>query len=152
MDAESPAQRERIILKAEATSAYRAMAAFDRSIELDPSLRELVKIRASQLNGCAYCIDMHTRAARQAGETEQRLYALAAWRESPLFSQRERTALELTDAITRLSDQGVPDPVYERAAAEFAPGELANLIFAITAINAWNRIAVTSRKMFAESS
>jgi AhpD family alkylhydroperoxidase len=152
MDAESAAQRERIILKTEATNAYRAMAAFDGSIELDPSLRELVKIRASQLNGCAYCIDMHTRAARKGGESEQRLYALSAWRESPLFGRRECTALELTDAITRLSEQGVPDPVYDRAAAEFAPGELANLILAITAINAWNRIAVSSRMVFAESS
>ena len=150
MDAGSAERRERIVLREEATNAYRAMAAFDRSIELDPSLRELVKIRASQVNGCAYCVDMHTRAARKGGESEQRLYALAAWRESPLFSQRERTALELADAITRLSEQGVPGPVYERAASEFAPGELANLILAITAINAWNRIAVSSGMVFAE--
>lgn len=123
---------------------YRAMAAFDRSIELDPSLRELVKIRASQINGCAYCIDMHTRAARKAGESEQRLYALAAWRESPLFSARERAALELTDTITRIADQGVPDTVYARAASQFAADELAQLILAIVAINAWNRVAVSS--------
>src|SRR5664279_6131960 len=96
MDAESAAQRERIILRTEANNAYRAMAAFDGSIELDPSLRELVKIRASQVNGCAYCIDMHTRAARRGGESEQRLYALAAWRESPLFSQRVEALLALT--------------------------------------------------------
>jgi AhpD family alkylhydroperoxidase len=139
---------ERISLVEEARGAYRAMAAFDRSIELDPALRELVKIRTSQLNGCAYCIDMHTRAARKAGESEQRLYALAAWRESPLFTTRERAALELTDAITRIGERGVPDELYERAAAEFAPGELANLILAITAINAWNRIAVASGMIF----
>ena len=144
-------RRERISIKGEAPAAYRGMAAFDRSIELDPALRELVKIRSSQLNGCAYCIDMHTRAARKAGESEQRLYALAAWRESPLFTPPERAALELTDAITGIAEDGVPDPVYERAAAEFAPGELANLILAITAINAWNRIAVISGKVFAQT-
>lgn len=137
-------RRERISLVAEARGAYRAMGAFDRSIEFDPALRELVKIRASQLNGCAYCIDMHTRAARKAGESEQRLYALAAWRESPLFTPRERAALELADAITRIGERGVPDDLYECAAAEFAPSELANLILAIAAINAWNRIAVAS--------
>jgi AhpD family alkylhydroperoxidase len=135
---------QRIDLKATAPAAYRAMAAFDRSIELDSALRELVKIRASQINGCAYCIALHTRDARKAGEGEQRLYALAAWRESPLFTERERTALELTDTITRIGESGVPDAVYERAASEFSTAELANLIFAITAINAWNRIAVTS--------
>ncbi|HEY5195282.1 MAG TPA: carboxymuconolactone decarboxylase family protein [Solirubrobacteraceae bacterium] len=142
---------QRINLKATAPDAYRAMAAFDGSIELDPALRELVKIRASQLNGCAYCIALHTRDARKAGESEQRLYALAAWRESPLFTERERTALELTDAITRIGESGVPDAAYERAASEFSAAELANLIFAITAINAWNRIAVSSGLVFADT-
>ena len=151
MDTTTVEQRERVSLAGEAPAVYRAMAAFDRSIELDPALRELVKIRASQLNGCAYCIDMHTRAARKAGESEQRLYALTAWRESPLFTPRERAAFELTDAITRIGERGVPDAVYARAAAKFAPGELANLILAITAINAWNRIAVSSGMVFAES-
>jgi AhpD family alkylhydroperoxidase len=141
-------RRERVSLVEQTNGAYRAMAAFDRSIECEPALRELVKIRASQLNGCAYCIDMHTRAARQAGESEQRLYALAAWRESPLFNPRERAALELTDAITKIGERGVPEDLYERAAAEFAPSELANLILAITAINAWNRIAVASGMTF----
>jgi AhpD family alkylhydroperoxidase len=144
-------QRERISLRGEAPSAYRAMAAFDRSIELDPSLRELVKIRASQLNGCAYCIDLHTRQAREAGESERRLYALAAWRESPLFTERERAALELTDAITRIGERGVPDAVYESAETQFAAAELANLMLAITAINAWNRMAVSSGMVFDES-
>ncbi|HEY1458301.1 MAG TPA: carboxymuconolactone decarboxylase family protein [Solirubrobacteraceae bacterium] len=125
------------------------MAAFDRSIVFDPPLRELVKIRASQINGCAYCIDMHTRAARGAGESEQRLYALAAWRESPLFSERERAALELTDAITNVGDGGVPEELYDRVQAHFSAGELANLILAISAINAWNRIAVSSAMVFA---
>jgi AhpD family alkylhydroperoxidase len=142
---------QRIDLKAATPEAYRAMAAFDRSIELDSALRELVKIRASQLNGCAYCIALHTRDARKAGESEQRLYALAAWRESPLFSERERAALELTDTITRIGDGGVSDEVYGRAASEFSAAELANLIVAITAINAWNRIAVTSGLVFADA-
>jgi AhpD family alkylhydroperoxidase len=151
MDITTAEHHERISLNAEAPGAYRAMAAFGRSIELDSALREPVKIRASQLNGCAYCIDMHTRAARKAGESEQRLYALAAWRESPQFTSRERAALELTNAITRIGESGVPDDVYERAAAEFAPGELANLILAITAINAWDRIVVSSGMIFTET-
>jgi AhpD family alkylhydroperoxidase len=142
---------QRVNLKAMAPDAHRAMAAFDGSIELDSALRELVKIRASQLNGCAYCIALHTRDARKAGESEQRLYALAAWRESPLFTERERAALELTDVITRIGERGVPDAVYERAVSEFSAVELANLIFAITAINAWNRIAVSSELVFADT-
>ena len=141
---------ERISLRDEAQTAYRAMAAFDRSVELDSALHELVKIRASQLNGCAYCIEMHTKAARGAGESERRIYALSAWRESPLFTERERTALELTDAITDISRGGVEDAVYHRAEAEFVPSELANLILAITAINAWNRIAVSTAMTYAD--
>lgn len=140
----------RIDLLKEARDAYRAMAAFDRSVEFDPALRELVKIRASQINGCAYCVDMHTRAARRSRETEQRIYALAAWRESPLFSARERIALELTDAVTKVADGGVPDGLYRRAADEFSSGELANLILAISAINAWNRIAVSTAMVYGE--
>jgi AhpD family alkylhydroperoxidase len=141
---------ERVDIHGEASGAYRAMAAFDHSIELDPALRELVKIRASQLNGCAFCIDMHTRSAREAGESERRLYALAAWRESPLFSARERAALDLTDSITQVSRSGVPDTVYATAAEHFDSCELANIILAIVAINAWNRIAVSSAMVFTE--
>jgi AhpD family alkylhydroperoxidase len=141
----------RVDVRALAGAAYRAMAAFDSSIEFDPPLRELVKIRASQINRCAFCIDMHTRAARAAGESERRLYALAAWRESPLFSTGERAALELTDAISNVSATGVPNDVYQRAAGHFSDGELANLILAISAINAWNRIAIASAMVFAES-
>ena len=152
MDVVASEQRGRLNLRKETFEAYRAMAAFDRSIELDPTLRELVKIRASQINGCAYCIDMHTRAARKAGESEQRLYALAAWRESPLFTPRERAALQLTDAVTKIADDGVPDTVYQHAADVFSTGELANLILAITAINAWNRIAVSSGMLYTEPS
>lgn len=126
------------------------MAAFDRSIEFDPALRELVKIRASIVNGCAFCIDMHTRDAREAGESEQRLYALAAWRESPLFSDRERAALNLTDTITNVSRAGVPDEAYLEAAEHFQADHLAQLILAIVAINAWNRIAIASAMIFTE--
>lgn len=139
---------ERVDIPARARDAYRAMAAFDRSIELDPALRELVKIRASQINGCAYCIELHTRDARKAGESERRIYALSAWHESPLFSDRERAALALTDAITRIADAGLSEAVYEQAAEHFDEQELANLILSITAINAWNRIAISSGIVF----
>ena len=145
MDSESAA---RVDVRAVAPEAYRAMAAFDRSIDLDPQLRELVRIRVSQLNGCAFCIDMHTRTARAEGESEQRLYALAAWRESPLFDGRERAALELAEAITLISHDGVPEETYARAAKHFDSAELANLILALTAINSWNRIAVSSKMIF----
>ena len=135
----------RVTAKRHAPDTYRAMAAFDRSIRLDERLRELVRVRTSQINGCAYCIELHTRSAREQGETEQRLYALAAWRESPLFSERERAALALADAVALIGEAGVPDDVYDAAAAAFGEEELAHLIMALVAINAWNRIAVTSR-------
>jgi AhpD family alkylhydroperoxidase len=128
-----------------APAPHRALVALSKSIELDPTLRELVNLRASIVNGCAYCIDTHTKDARQAGESEQRLYALAAWRDSPLFSDRERTALALTDAITLISDEHVPHAVWDEAAAVFSEDELAQLLWAITAMNAWNRIAIATR-------
>ena len=102
-------------------------------------------MRASQLNGCAFCIDMHWQDARAAGEREDRLYALDAWRESPLFSPRERAALELCEAVTLVSETHVPDDVWERAAAAFESDELAQLVFAIAAINAWNRLMISAR-------
>jgi len=145
-----PHDHERIDIAGNARDAYRAMAAFDRSIELDPALRELVKIRASQINGCAYCIELHTRDARKAGESERRIYALSAWHESPLFSDRERAALALTDAITRIAHAGLPEAVYEQAAEHFDEPELASLILAITAINSWNRIAISSGIVFTD--
>ncbi len=148
--ATASSEHERVSVKDEALAACRAMAAFDRSVDFDTRMRELVKIRASQLNGCAYCIGMHTRAARELGESEQRLYALSAWRESPLFTDRERAALQLTDAITMLAEDGVSHHVYQRAATEFAAEELANLILAIAAINAWNRIAVSTGMVFTD--
>jgi AhpD family alkylhydroperoxidase len=113
--------------------------------DIDPRLRELIRIRASQLNGCAYCIDMHTKDARAIGETEQRIYGLAAWAETPYFTARERAALAFTEAVTRLADTHVPDQAYSDVAGEFSPQEIGALVSLIVAINAWNAIAVTTR-------
>ena len=126
---------------------YEAMAALDRRISLEPHLRELVKLRASIINGCAYCVDLHSQAARRFGESNRRVAAVAAWRESPFFTVRERAAFALTDAVTLISQDGVSDEVYAAAAGQFDSAELAELIFAITAINAWNRIAVATRML-----
>ena len=112
---------------------------------IERPLNDLVKIRASQINGCAYCIDMHTKDARLAGETEQRIYALSAWRETPFFSERERAALEWTEAVTRLADSHVPDDLFERVKAEFSEDEIVALTFAVVVINSWNRLAVSFR-------
>jgi AhpD family alkylhydroperoxidase len=112
---------------------------------LEPSLFELVKIRASQMNGCAYCIDMHTKDARLRGETEQRIYALNAWRETPFFTDRERAALEWTEAVTRVGDTHVPDEIYRQAAAQFSDDELVALTMGVAVINSWNRIAIAFR-------
>jgi AhpD family alkylhydroperoxidase len=137
----------RLELAKHARPAYRAMVALDSAIALDSSLRDLVSLRASILNGCAYCVDMHTLDARHRGETEQRLYAVAAWHEAPFFTDRERAALLLTDAITLVADGHVPPDVFELARAEFEDDELAELIWAITAINAWNRVAIATRML-----
>jgi AhpD family alkylhydroperoxidase len=112
---------------------------------LEPSLIQLLYTRASQLNGCAYCIDMHTRDARAAGETEQRLYALSAWRETPFFTLRERAALAWTEALTNIQQGHAPDEIYGQARSEFDDSELVKLTLAITHINAWNRIAIAFR-------
>jgi AhpD family alkylhydroperoxidase len=126
----------------------KAMNAFDaasRQTTIETSLLELVRLRASQLNGCAYCVDMHSRDAREAGETEQRLYAVPVWRETPLFSDRERAALELTESATRLTEGGVSDEVWARATKHFDDVQLAELIWVITVINAWNRLGAAAR-------
>ena len=130
----------------------RAMSHLDRAATkeldaagIDPLLRELVRIRASQLNGCAYCIDMHTKDARAAGETEQRLYALPAWRETPFFTNRERAALALTEDVTLMAADHVPAAAYDAAAEQLTPGEVAALLSLIITINAWNAIGVTTR-------
>ena len=114
---------------------------------LDRAVAELVRVRASQLNGCAYCVDMHTRDALAAGESDRRLYATAAWRESPLFSERERAALALTEAVTLIAERDV-DVAYEAAAEHFPPDELAALLYAIVTINGWNRLAVATHMIF----
>jgi AhpD family alkylhydroperoxidase len=142
----STVEAERMNIGREAPALARALVALEREIRIDPALRELVKLRASILNGCAYCIDMHTKDARKAGESEQRLYAIAAWHEAPFFSERERAALALTDAVTLIAETHVPAAVYDEAARHFDPEELAHLIWQIAAINAWNRTAVATRQ------
>ena len=135
----------RIDVARAARAPYRAMNAVDDAVELDPSLRDLVCLRASILNGCAYCVDMHTKDARKRGESEQRLYAVAAWHETPFFDERERAALALTDAVTLVADGHVARDVWNEAAAHFDEEALAHLLWAIIAINAWNRLAVATR-------
>ena len=114
---------------------------------LDAPLLELVKMRASQLNGCAYCLDMHSKDARAAGETEQRLYALNAWRETPFFDARERAALAWIEAVTLVSNAHVPDGVYDEAKAHFSEKELVDLTYLAATINAWNRLAIALRSV-----
>jgi len=142
----------RLDFEAHAADFARAMAHLDHSatkqldkVEFDQLLRELVRIRASQINGCAYCIDMHTKDARAAGESEQRLYALSAWRETPFFTDRERAALAFTEAVTLLADDHVPTDAYEAVAGHFTEDEIAALISLIVTINAWNAIGVSTR-------
>lgn len=112
---------------------------------LEKTLYELVKIRASQINGCAYCLDMHTKDARKTGETEQRLYALSAWRETPFYTERERAALEWTEALTLISETDVPDAIYDSVRKHFDEKEMVALTMAIVAINGWNRLAISFR-------
>jgi AhpD family alkylhydroperoxidase len=123
----------------------RAMAALEREIKVEPVLRELVKLRASILNGCAYCIDMHSKRARKAGESEQRIYSIAAWQDAPFFSERERAALALTDAVTLVAETHAPAEIYENAARYFNSEELAHLIWQIATINVWNRVTIATR-------
>jgi AhpD family alkylhydroperoxidase len=136
---------KRIQLSEEAPEQYAALVRLDRSIDLDRPLLDLVRLRASQINGCAFCIDMHWKDARAVGETEERLYSLDAWRESPLFSERERAALELCESMTLIADDRVPDDAWDRAVRAFDARTLAHLVFAITTINAWNRLMIAAR-------
>lgn len=117
----------------------------NRRSGLEPSLIELVKVRASQLNGCAYCLDMHSKDARAQGETEQRIYVLSAWREAPFYTDRERAALAWTEALTNIQQGHAPDDVYAQVREQFNEQEIVKLTFAITQINSWNRIAIASR-------
>jgi AhpD family alkylhydroperoxidase len=126
-------------------AAMGGLEKYVRSSGLESSLVELVKMRASQINGCAYCLDMHSKDARAAGETEQRLYVLDAWREAPFYSDRERAALEWTESLTLISQNHAPDDVYERVRQQFSEAELVALTVAIVAINGWNRVAIGFR-------
>ena len=129
-------------------SVIHAMLGLEKQVRqagFDGKLLDLVRMRASQINGCAYCLDMHCKDARANGETEQRLYGLNAWRESPYYSARERAALEWTEAVTLVSETHVPDDVYERVREQFSEDELAHLSLAVVAINGWNRLNVAAR-------
>jgi AhpD family alkylhydroperoxidase len=139
--------KSRMSIKKEEPRIYKAMIEAENQLEtfeLDPKLKELIKIRASQLNGCGYCINMHAKDARKLGETEQRLYAISAWWETPFFTEEEQVVFKLTEEITHLTKSGVSDDLYEKALAIFGKQRLAQIIFSIITINAWNRIAVAT--------
>ena len=130
--------------------AMKAMAGLDQQIarsDLEKSLVELVRLRVSQLNGCAYCIDVHTGDARKAGESERRLATAAVWREMPFFNERERAALEWAESVTLVADTHVPDDVWERVRQQFTSAELVDLTLLVNSINAWNRFAIAFRKL-----
>ena len=150
INADSGEQQDvRLDYAAAAPDAIEAMRGLEEVVEsstLEPLLLELVKLRASQINGCAYCVDMHTKDARAIGEDEQRLYLVAVWREAPFFTPRERAALAWTEALTLLPETGAPDDVYEAMVGEFDPPEQVALTLAIVAINGWNRFSVAFRR------
>jgi len=123
--------------------AVYALDHYSSSSGLEPELLELIKLRASQINGCAYCVDMHTKDARTRGETEQRLYSLSVWRETPYYTERERAALAFTEAVTLIANQRVPDAVYDQARQQFSYAELVKLMIGVAIINVWNRFAIT---------
>jgi AhpD family alkylhydroperoxidase len=140
--------KPRLDTAAVSPNAYRAMLGLERFIHessIEPKLAHLLKMRASQINGCAYCLDMHSKDARAQGETEQRLYGLDAWREAPYYTDRERAALEWTEALTLVTQGHVPDDVYERARKQFSEKELVDLSMIAVAINGWNRLAIAFR-------
>jgi len=137
--------KQRLQFFAKAPEIMKAVSALNKAVDecgLEESLLHLIKLRASQINGCSFCVDMHSREARQDGETEQRLYLVAAWKESPLFSERERAALAWTEAVTKISDNGVPDELYARTLTHFSEEELVKLSVAVGMINTWNRLCV----------
>lgn len=140
--------KERLAYGKASPGVIRAMRGLQAHLDesgLEHSLLELVKLRASQINGCAYCVDMHTKDARALGETEQRLYCLSVWRETPFYTERERAALEWTEALTLISETHVPDEIYEAVRPHFSDRELADLTLAIVLINGWNRFAIAFR-------
>jgi AhpD family alkylhydroperoxidase len=139
---------QRIDLKTVEPAAYKVMFELEKYLatsRLSKTLLELIKIRASQINGCAFCIDMHTKDARHYGETEQRIYALNAWRESPFFTPEERAVLAFTEAVTLITKNHVPDDVYEEVSRYFDTNQIAQILMAIVAINGWNRIAIATQ-------
>lgn len=139
---------QRLNFRTASPQAYAALGgveAYLQSSGLEKPLMELVKMRASQINGCAYCLDMHSKDARKGGETEQRLYLLNAWRESPLYSDRERAALGWTESLTKVATDGAPDDVYAAVEAQFSPKEIVDLTSLIGMINLWNRLAIGMR-------
>lgn len=143
----APAMAQRIQLSALEPASYQAMVALERSVAnagLDERTRHLIKLRASIVNGCAFCIDMHSAEGRHSGIPDNHLFAVAAWHEAPFFTAKERAALALTDAATRLHD-GVPDPVWQEAVAHWGESGAAKLVFVIAVINAWNRLAIAAR-------
>ena len=127
----------------EGMRAVNALDRYSANSGLEPSLLDLIKLRASQINGCAYCVDMHSKDARTRGETEQRLYSLSVWRETSYYTDRERAALAFTEAVTLIADRHVPDEVYEQARQQFSDEELVKLMIGIVIINTWNRFAIT---------
>lgn len=141
---------QRTAIAKELPAAYQAMTGLEKYLEttsIDKQLRELIKIRASQINGCAFCINMHTKDARVLGETEQRIYALSAWRDTPFFTPAERAVLALTESVTVITKEHVPDAVYNEAAQYFDSKQLGEIIMCIITINAWNRIAISTNMM-----
>ncbi|WP_373464295.1 carboxymuconolactone decarboxylase family protein [Streptomyces sp. V4I2] len=148
--AEAEARRTRLDFAKSAPKVFRAIVGFDAAARegLDPALVELIQIRASHLNHCAYCLHMHTNDARKAGESEDRLHLVAVWREARhFFTEKEQAALALTEAVTLVADGGVPDEVYARAAAHFDEAELAHVLALILTINTWNRVALATGKV-----
>ncbi|MGO4179599.1 carboxymuconolactone decarboxylase family protein [Paenibacillus sp. MCAF9] len=141
---------ERVQIAKEIPAAYQAMSGMEKYLgttSIDKQLLELIKIRASQINGCAFCINMHTKDARSLGETEQRIYALSAWRDTPYFTKEERAVLALTEAVTVITKEHVPDAVYEEVARYFESKQVGEIIMAIITINGWNRLAISTGMM-----
>lgn len=144
-------KNRRIDIKLLEPGAYKAMMALEnygKEVELNPLLKELIKIRASQINGCAYCIDMHTEDALKLGETARRIFALSAWKESHLFSEKEKAILYITEEVTEISKNGLTDETYNKAINTFGEQLTAKIIMLIVTINAWNRIAVSTKKVY----
>ena len=144
-------RKPRIDFSTVTPDAYTAVLAFDRTVlggarkaGVEPAVLHLLKIRASQLNGCAFCLDLHSREARQEGESEQRLAVLSAWRNAPLFTERERAALALAEAVTSLPDRQVPEEIYQAARVVFSEEEVAHLLLSATVINVWNRLSIAT--------